>query len=61
MFDLSGNYNYFPPEVILSEGYDEKIDIWCLGILTFELVYGHHPFAVQNSKQTFRNILQLEI
>lgn len=61
MYDLSGHTNYFAPEMILCEGYSEKVDIWCLGILTYELIYGHHPFAVQNSKQTFRNILQLEL
>ena len=47
--------------MILCEGYNEAIDIWCLGILTYELIFGSHPFSVENRKQTMSNILKLEI
>jgi serine/threonine protein kinase len=26
------------------KGYGKEHDIWCLGILLFSMVYGHHPF-----------------
>lgn len=35
------------PEVISNQFHDEKTDIWCLGILLFEMLSGNPPF---NSK-----------
>ena len=32
------------PELIMGGGYDVKVDIWGLGILTYELVCGGPPF-----------------
>lgn len=33
------------PEMIQKQPYDEKIDIWALGILLFEMVEGNAPFS----------------
>ncbi|KAL7544902.1 hypothetical protein ACHAWF_008268 [Thalassiosira exigua] len=33
------------PEVILGEGYDEKCDIWGIGVLTYLLLSGETPFG----------------
>ena len=60
-YDLYGNLSSLPPEAILCQGYDEKIDIWCLGLLGYQMIYGHHPYAVENTKSTIFNILKLEI
>ena len=27
------------------KGHDEKLDIWCLGVLTYEILVGHPPFT----------------
>ena len=35
---------YVSPEILKGELYDEKIDIWALGILTYELLVGDTPF-----------------
>ena len=32
------------PEILNSEGYDESLDLWCLGIITFELLFAKSPF-----------------
>jgi serine/threonine protein kinase len=29
---------------LFNDGYDNKIDSWSLGILTYELLYGKSPF-----------------
>jgi len=32
------------------EPYDRKIDIWSLGVMTFEFIYGCSPFDIQSSE-----------
>jgi aurora kinase len=35
---------YVSPEILKGHQYDEKIDIWSVGILTYELLVGDIPF-----------------
>lgn len=37
--------------MIDKSGHDEKLDIWCLGVLAFELLTGRTPFVNQGPKQ----------
>jgi aurora kinase len=43
-----GTLDYLPPEMIvprsLDQSYDEKVDIWSLGVLTYEFLVGEAPF-----------------
>jgi serine/threonine protein kinase len=32
------------PEMIESKDHDKSLDIWCLGVLLFELLIGKTPF-----------------
>lgn len=41
-----GTPDYLSPEMILGNGHDEKLDIWTLGVLMFEMLTGHPPFEV---------------
>ncbi|GJC91068.1 serine/threonine-protein kinase ark1 [Colletotrichum liriopes] len=44
---LCGTLDYLPPEMMKPAGsveYDEKVDLWSLGVLTFELLVGTPPF-----------------
>ncbi|KAL4498649.1 hypothetical protein ABPG72_019767 [Tetrahymena utriculariae] len=42
-----GTLDYLAPEMILELGHDEKLDIWSLGVLIFELITGKAPFAAK--------------
>ncbi|OUM57539.1 hypothetical protein PIROE2DRAFT_48642, partial [Piromyces sp. E2] len=41
---LYGTLDYFSPEMIESKMYDERIDIWSLGVIMYELLVGKTPF-----------------
>ena len=40
-----GTLDYLAPEMILEKGHDEKLDVWCLGVLLYELLTGKAPFT----------------
>lgn len=37
---------------------DEKGDIWCLGILLYEMIHGVNPFQAENDNEIVKNILK---
>ena len=56
-----GTVDYVAPELIYQEPYDDKIDIWAVGVLTYELLTGSAPFTGQNEKDTYSNITNLDL
>lgn len=44
LFDFVGTLYYISPEMIAGQCYDEKVDIWALGVVLVELLTGHTPF-----------------
>ncbi|CAD8068352.1 unnamed protein product [Paramecium sonneborni] len=46
---------YMPPEVIEGD-YDEKCDVWSLGVLLYSLLCGFPPFVGQSKEKLFQNI-----
>lgn len=42
-----GTRDYLAPEMILKKGHDEKLDVWTLGVLMYEVCTGKTPFAPQ--------------
>ena len=50
---LCGTLDYLPPEMtpgFLGEDYDKSIDIWAIGVLTYEFVTGNPPFEYKDRK-----------
>lgn len=47
---LCGTPLYSCPEIIKKEKYDSKIDIWNIGIMTYEFLYGKVPFDIKTSE-----------
>ena len=53
---LCGTLDYLPPEMVRNEEYDNRIDYWAVGILTFELLVGVPPFDSNRKEDTYRKI-----
>lgn len=54
---LCGTLDYLSPEMIEQKTYDERIDLWSLGVLTYEFLAGRPPFVHDQLEQTYMNIL----
>ena len=52
---------YLAPEIVENIGHDEHVDIWCIGVLLFELLTGTVPFHGKNSDSLYNNITSLKI
>ena len=52
---------YLAPEMIQGTGHDERVDIWCIGCLMFELLVGRPPFSGPNKEGLMYNILKNKI
>jgi serine/threonine protein kinase len=50
---MCGTLDYLPPEMIVGKGHDNRVDIWCLGILCYELIVGRPPFEAEDNKKTY--------
>lgn len=51
----AGTPNYVAPEV-LSGRYDEKVDTWSIGVITYLLLSGKHPFTGKTVEQVLQKV-----
>uniref|UniRef100_UPI00398F15D9 aurora kinase C-like n=1 Tax=Pristiophorus japonicus TaxID=55135 RepID=UPI00398F15D9 len=58
---LCGTLDYLPPEMVEGRMHDEKVDLWCLGILCYEFLVGHPPFESGSHQETYRRICKVDI
>ncbi|KAK4312589.1 hypothetical protein Pmani_015999 [Petrolisthes manimaculis] len=58
---LCGTLDYLPPEMIEGRLYDEKVDIWALGVLCYEFVCGQPSFEATTKSETFKRIAHVDI
>lgn len=56
-----GTPKYIAPETIIGVPYDQSVDWWSLGILTYELLYNRSPFYSQNVDVVYRMILNRDV
>lgn len=36
--------------MVRSEYYDSKIDVWCIGVLTYEILFADIPFEIRHPR-----------
>lgn len=44
-YTIVGTPHYMAPEMILGKGYDREIDIWALGVMFFQFIFGKLPWG----------------
>ncbi|EGW30465.1 uncharacterized protein SPAPADRAFT_143307 [Spathaspora passalidarum NRRL Y-27907] len=58
---LCGTLDYLPPEMVESKPHDKSVDIWALGILTYEFLVGKPPFEEASKDATHQRISKGDI
>jgi len=57
---ICGTLDYLPPEMIDDKPHDEKVDLWSLGVLCYELLAGKPPFETPTHDGTYQKITRVE-
>ncbi|XP_069066848.1 aurora kinase B-A-like isoform X1 [Pleurodeles waltl] len=58
---MCGTLDYLPPEMIEGKTHDEKVDLWCIGVLCYEFLVGHPPFESANHTETYKRITKVDL
>ena len=56
-----GTAEYMPPEVINDQPHIPSSDLWCLGILIFELCAGEPPFTAKTNPEILKRIKAFKV
>ena len=56
-----GTLDYMAPEILKGMNYSNKVDVWSLGIMLFELIQGQIPFRARSSGERLTKIMQNNI
>lgn len=56
---MCGTLDYLPPEMIEGHTHDEKVDLWCIGVLCYECLVGNPPFETASHTETYKRITKV--
>ena len=56
---MCGTLDYLPPEMIVGHTHDEKVDLWCIGVLCYECLVGNPPFETGSHTETYARITKV--
>ncbi|KAK4051015.1 spindle assembly checkpoint kinase [Microbotryomycetes sp. JL201] len=59
---LCGTLDYLPPEMVEGRDHSEKVDLWALGVLTYEFLIGVPPFEdLSGYNATYKRISKVDL
>lgn len=58
---LCGTLDYLSPEMIEGKSHDNKVDLWALGVLTYEFLVGNPPFEAESHRETYERIIEVDL
>uniref|UniRef100_A0A672L4L7 non-specific serine/threonine protein kinase n=1 Tax=Sinocyclocheilus grahami TaxID=75366 RepID=A0A672L4L7_SINGR len=58
---MCGTLDYLPPEMIEGHTHDEKVDLWCIGVLCYECLVGNPPFETASHTETYKRITKVDL
>ena len=61
MLTITGTLFYRAPETFKGGSYDEKVDIWSIGVTLYKIICGTTPFESEYIGETISNIQNLEL
>ncbi|XP_050536870.1 serine/threonine-protein kinase ULK3 isoform X2 [Daktulosphaira vitifoliae] len=54
--NIRGSPLYMAPEMLLHQRYDVKADLWSVGVITYECMFGHAPYASNSIKDLYDKV-----
>jgi aurora kinase len=58
---LCGTLDYLPPEMVEGKSHDSCVDVWSLGVLCYEFLFGGPPFEAPGHNETYKRILKVDL
>lgn len=58
---ICGSPLYMAPEVLHHASYDERADMWSIGVLMFQMLYGKYPIEAQNTIELVKRIKTFQL
>ena len=58
---LCGTLDYLPPEMLEGQPHDSNVDLWSLGVLCYEFLYGRPPFEAPGHNDTYKRITRVDL
>eukprot|EP00891_Asterochloris_glomerata_P000429 jgi/Astpho2/429/fgenesh1_pg.00011_%23_26_t len=56
---LCGTLDYLPPEMVEGQDHDSRVDVWSLGVLCYEFLFGSPPFEAEGHSNTYRQAVRI--
>lgn len=58
---MCGTLDYLPPEMVEAKEHNERVDLWALGVLTYEFIVGSPPFETEGHQATYKKIVKVDL